>query len=112
MVTFATMKVIHISSLPLMRNFYAINLFGIVLARGRLTEKEKRHEYIHTLQQREMLFVFFFIWYVAEWLVRLAIYRNFYRAYRNISFEREAYLHQDDEDYPKKRKHFAFLIEN
>ena len=77
-------------------NLYAINLFGVVFSRMKLSEEEKRHEYIHTLQQREMLFLFFYIWYVMEWLVKLAIYRNMYRAYINISFEkdfRQARLH-------------------
>ena len=103
------MKIIHISSLPLMKNFYAINLFGVVFSRMKLSEEEKRHEYIHTLQQREMLFLFFYIWYVMEWLVKLAIYRNLYRAYINISFEKEAYRHQADASYPKRRKHYAWL---
>ncbi|MBO5613322.1 MAG: hypothetical protein J5905_02310 [Prevotella sp.] len=102
------MKVIHISHLPLMKNYYAINLFGIVFSREPLSEEEKRHEYIHTLQQREMLFIFFYIWYAIEWLVKLAKYRNRYLAYRNLSFEKEAYRHQTDASYPKLRKRFAW----
>lgn len=91
-----------------MKNYYAINLFGIVFSRVSLSEEEKRHEYIHTLQQREMLFIFFYIWYAIEWLVKLAKYRNRYLAYRNLSFEKEAYRHQADASYPKSRKRFAW----
>lgn len=103
------MKVIYISHLPLAKNFYAINLFGVVFSRGKLTETEKRHEYIHTMQQKEMLYVFFYIWYAVEWLIRLIQYRNLYRAYINILYEKEAYRHQTDASYPKKRKHYAWL---
>ena len=106
---FAVVKVIHISHLPLLKNFYAINLFGVVFSRTKLSDTERRHEYIHTLQQREMLFIFFYIWYVMEWLIRLLQYRNFRVAYINILFEREAYRYQSDASYIKQRKHFAWL---
>ncbi len=49
------------------------------------------HERIHTAQQRELLFIPFYILYVFEWLIRLIQYRNRNDAYMNISFEREAY---------------------
>lgn len=93
-------------------SFWAINLFGFVLARrdyGRLGPQELRHEYIHTLQQREMLFVAFYVFYLAEWLVRLLYYRNATVAYRNISFEREAYDRQAQLRYPATRKPFAWV---
>ncbi|MBQ9561744.1 MAG: hypothetical protein IJV10_05650 [Prevotella sp.] len=102
------MKIIHISSLPLMRGYFAINLCGVVFSRSRLNEREKRHEYIHTLQQREMLFVGFFLWYIVEWAVKLIVYRDKDTAYRNISFEREAYHNEGDEKYPTTRRHYAW----
>lgn len=95
--------------------YRAINLFGIVFAKGRLSPPELRHEYIHTLQQRELLFVGFYLWYVVEWLIRLAVCRNLYRSYRFISFEQEAYSHMADPDYLSKRRHFVWfrqLVEN
>lgn len=54
----------------------------------------------------ELLFVFFYLWYFIEWLVRLFMRGN---AYRHISFEREAYDHMDEPDYLKRRKHFAWM---
>ena len=63
------------------------------------------HERIHTAQQREMLYVFFYLAYLLEWLVRLPMRGN---AYRNISFEREAYANQRDLDYLQRRRHFAW----
>lgn len=92
--------------------FYAINLLGIVLARkdwGELSERDRNHEYIHTLQQREMLFLPFFLWYVLEWLWLWARCRDRMEAYRNVSFEREAYTMQHDRDYPRRRKPFSWL---
>lgn len=79
----------------------------MIFAKKRLSPSERRHENIHTLQQRELLFVGFFIWYFVEWLVRLLQYRNAKRAYLNISFEREAYAHECDKDYEQHRHHYA-----
>ena len=93
-------------------SYWAINLCGIILARGdkgRLGPQEMRHEYIHTLQQREMLFVAFYVFYLAEWFVRLVQYGNLLSAYRNISFEREAYDRQAQLRYPATRKPFAWI---
>lgn len=94
--------------IPFGKSYIAINLFGIIFAKERLDASAIRHEKIHTCQQREMLFVGFFVWYVVEWLVKLIAYRNQRKAYRNISFEREAYSNDHNENYLKMRKHFAW----
>ena len=107
--------IIHNSIFPLGRNYLAINLCGVVFTKTQLTKRALRHERIHTEQQREMLFVGFFLWYAVEWIVRLVIYRDSYRAYRNISFEREAYLYQHVKGYTRQRRHYAwgkFLMHN
>ena len=67
------------------------------------------HELIHSRQQIEMLLVFFYLWYGIEYLFRLIQYRNINDAYRNISFEREAYANQYDMNYLQNRKHFAWI---
>ena len=67
------------------------------------------HEYIHTLQQREMLFVPFYLWYVMEWGIKMVKYRNLHKAYSNISFEREAYACQYDLRYRYRRKPYAWM---
>jgi len=67
------------------------------------------HEKIHLKQQKEMLILPFFIWYFLEYLVRLIQYRNKDLAYRNISFEREAYAKETDFEYLKNRSFFQFL---
>ncbi|PIE48882.1 MAG: hypothetical protein CSA39_05460 [Flavobacteriales bacterium] len=67
------------------------------------------HERIHLKQQLEMLWVFFFIWYVLEFCLNLIIYRNWKKAYKNISFEKEAYTHEGNPNYLNDRKLWAFL---
>lgn len=67
------------------------------------------HERIHTSQQRELLFIPFYIIYIIEWLIRLIQFRNCQDAYMNISFEREAYTHGHDLNYLPNRKHYAWI---
>lgn len=104
------MIIVNNRIIPFGKSYVAINLFGVVFAKQRLSERDKRHEQIHTWQQQEMLFLGFYLWYVAEWLLRLLRYRNFHRAYRNISFEREAYDNEHNRNYGKTRRHYAWLF--
>lgn len=66
------------------------------------------HERIHLRQQVELLVIPFFIWYFLEFLVRFIQYRNWDLAYRNISFEREAYAKENDLGYLKRRVFWSF----
>lgn len=87
-----------------------VNLFGTYWARDTswIDKYVINHERIHTAQERELLFVPFYIVYVIEWLIRLLQYRNRHDAYRNISFEREAYANGHNLGYLPKRKLFAW----
>ena len=67
------------------------------------------HEKIHIKQQLEMLVVPFFIWYFLEFLYRLIQFRKRNIAYRNISFEREAYENEKDLNYLQSRPFWRFL---
>lgn len=51
----------------------------------------------------------YYIWYVVEYLLKLIIYRNKDSAYRNISFEQEAYLNQSDSNYLENRGYFSWI---
>ena len=66
------------------------------------------HERVHLKQQLELLIVFFFIWYIFEYYIRLIKYKNSYKAYTKICFEREAYANEKNLDYLKNRKFWAF----
>tara|TARA_Y100000815_G_scaffold274886_2_gene310504 strand:- start:3467 stop:3703 length:237 start_codon:yes stop_codon:yes gene_type:complete len=67
------------------------------------------HEKIHLKQQQELLVIPFYIWYGVEYVIRLVQFTTHDRAYRNISFEKEAYTHEMDFTYLKKRKYWSFL---
>jgi len=67
------------------------------------------HERIHLRQQAELLILPFYIWYVFEYLIKLMQYKDKKQAYRNVSFEREAYANEANPDYLKNRKFWAFL---
>lgn len=66
------------------------------------------HEYIHTLQQREMLYIGFAVWYYIEWLYRSIQKRSFMKGYYAIYFEREAYAMEHDLDYRYHRRDFEW----
>lgn len=101
------MKIVRNNIIPF-KGFAAINLFGILFVRKdvNLSSRILNHEYIHTMQMKEMLYIFFYLWYVLEWIVRLFMKGN---AYRNISFEREAYANEDRTVYLSQRKHYSWL---
>jgi hypothetical protein len=87
----------------------AISIVFFVFARGRFTERTKRHETIHFRQWMELAVIGFAVLYPMFFLVNLVKYRNSGRAYRMIMFEREAYAHEDDAAYLRTRKAFAWL---
>jgi hypothetical protein len=96
----------------LRKNFLGITLWPFII----LKKKELRldtvfinHEKIHLRQQIELLILVFYLWYIIEYLIRLLQYRSRRPAYRNISFEREAYANEKDLDYLKKRSFWNFL---
>lgn len=104
------MKLIYNNLIPF-KGFAAINLFGILFVRKNITLTDRclNHERIHTIQGCEMAWIFFYAWYLIEFLIRLIQYRNVHKAYRNIIFERETYANDDDYGYLENRKSFAFL---
>lgn len=67
------------------------------------------HEKIHIRQQIELLVFPFFIWYFVEFVFKLFIYKNTFLAYKNISFEREAYQNDQNLEYLKSKKIWSFL---
>ena len=91
------------------KGFSAINLFGIIFVRKDVvvTATMLNHERIHTAQMREMLYIFFYLWYVVEWLIKVVIYAE--KAYVNLSFEREAYKNSWNANYLKYRKLFSWF---
>ncbi len=93
--------------IPFGKSFVAINLFGVIFYKGSCDSVTFSHERIHSAQQRELAFVFFYIIYVLEWLVRLLCCLSWLKAYRSISFEREAYANQADGTYLQRRQRYS-----
>lgn len=118
-----------IAKLILFSGYSTIMLFGFILTKlDYLKPSTVRHENIHQRQYVECMIlalpvalmlgwlvswwfllvipVFYYLLYVGEWLVRLFMPGD---AYRNISFEREAYQNQNNPGYLSERKWMAWI---
>lgn len=96
------MCIVKNNILPL-KGFKAINICGIIFVRKNVQLKavDLNHEKIHSKQIFEMLIIFFYLWYLFEWLFRFLFTKDRFsiKAYKHISFEKEAYYNQDDLNY-------------
>lgn len=87
--------------------YSGISLYPIaIFIKKNGSKKLINHELIHWQQQKEMLCIFFYIWYGIEYLINIFIYQN---AYKKLSHEQEAYDNDQNMDYLKTRKRFAWL---
>lgn len=82
--------------------------FGIYVSDAKYLKRKNviNHEKIHWEQQKEMLGLFFYIWYGLEWLIRRITDKN---AYRNLGFEKEAYENEHNLEYLKTRKRYSWI---
>jgi hypothetical protein len=93
------------------KGYRGLTFFPFVLVKYQLDKENKifiNHEKIHLRQQIELLILPFYFWYILEFFVRWVQYKNKDLAYRNISFEREAYANEKDLDYLKRRSFWKF----
>ena len=109
------MKIVYNKFIPF-KGYLAINLFGILFVRGTKSEKEHRitgkvmnHEMIHTAQMKELAYIFFYLWYFVEYCVIRLFHKKQGCAYHDVSFEEEAYLYENDDQYLQNRKHYAWM---
>ncbi|CAG2532074.1 MAG: hypothetical protein ABJO28_07530 [Maribacter dokdonensis] len=94
------------------KNYVGLSLWPFIfLKNGSLKNDDVliNHEKIHLRQQQELLILPFYILYLTEWAIRAVCYFDTYKAYQNLSFEREAYMHENDMDYLSNRKTFSFI---
>lgn len=94
------------------KNYVGLSLWPFIIVKENHYKEDEvliNHERIHLKQQEELLIVIFYLWYITEWVLRTVLYLNSYRAYQNISFEREAYANEHNADYPNTRTRFGFL---
>ncbi|MBU2062126.1 hypothetical protein [Flavobacterium frigidarium] len=100
-----------VTKLLIPRGYRGLTIFPFVFIRYKEDRENVvliNHERIHLRQQLELLILPFFILYVLEFVFRLFEYKNFNTAYRNISFEREAYSNEKNLQYLTNRKLFSF----
>jgi hypothetical protein len=94
------------------KGYRGLTIFPFVIVKFK-EDKENpillNHERIHIRQQIELLILPFYIWYLLEYCIRLLQLKNSYLAYKNISFERECYVMEQNLDYLKKRPFFNFF---
>lgn len=103
---------IFVSKFMVPKGFSGITLFPFIFLVHKNLKNNKafiHHEKIHLQQQKEMLIFFYYIFYGLEWCLKLLKYQNKNSAYRNLSFEREAYQNENNLNYLKTRKSWAFL---
>ena len=82
--------------------------FGIyILEKQMKNSRIINHEKIHWQQQLEMLIIFFYLWYLIEWFIKL--FTSSGNAYKSLSFEREAYDNEHNLKYLETRKHFVWI---
>lgn len=103
---------ILISKYLVPRGYVGLTIFPFMLLKHKVLRNNTvliNHERIHLKQQLELFIIPFFIIYLAEFLCRLIQYKKWRLAYRNISFEREAYTNEKDFEYLGSRSFWAFL---
>jgi len=104
--------IVLVNKYILAKGFRGISLWPFVILKNEYLKEDiflLNHEKIHLKQQAELLVIFFYIWYGIEYLVRIFQYKNRFLAYRNISFEREAYQNEMNIEYTKTRKFWDFI---
>lgn len=114
-------------------SYTSINLFGIVFTKEDMTEKSINHERIHSVQLFEIALVaaiiiglivylanasywwmlmslpVYYVWYCCEYMWISVMHDKQICAYKDISFEEEAHANDDDLNYIRTRKPFAWF---
>lgn len=106
------------------KSFLLLNLYGTIFinkANKQTWKKYPRyvknrminHEYIHELQALDYCkikwigYTIFYLVYFFQWIIQI-ILPPYNSAYKDIPFEKEAKMFQNDLDYYKTRKRFAW----
>lgn len=115
------------------KGYETINLFGILFTKGYIDKFEYNHENIHTQQLIECfiagaIIIFaicaifdysllwmlispatFYILYCLEYVAIRLFHKKQSNAYKDVSFEEEAWLNQNNLDYVKSRIPFNWI---
>lgn len=127
------MKIIYNKWIPFW-DYKTFNFFGILFTKEDLSEQDKNHEEIHTVQILECaiaLFLIlsilvllgvngnilllspfaFYIWYIIEYFIIRILKRKDKQedCYYNVSLEEEAYNNSSNLNYIENRKPFSWI---
>lgn len=104
--------IVLVNKFLLFKGFNGVSIWPFVILKNKRFKNDSvllNHEKIHLKQQAELLLIGFYLWYIIEYGIRILQYKNNHLAYRNISFEREAYNNELNLDYPAARHLWGFL---
>ncbi len=102
---------IIVSKYMVPKHYLGITIYPFIFLKYSFLKEDAvlvNHERIHFRQQIELLILPFFILYVLEFVFRLLQFKSWQMAYKNISFEREAYKNENDPNYLKSRPFWNF----
>ena len=103
---------ILISKYLIPKGYNGVTIYPFIFLKQKCFEHDKNlvnHEKIHLRQQLELLIIPFYLWYGIEFIIRIILYKNWFKAYKNISFEREAYKNEKDLNYLQSRSLWCFF---
>jgi len=103
---------ILISKYLLPKGYNGLAIYPFMVLKNKALKLNKvvlNHERIHLRQQIELLIIPFYLWYITEFVILIIKYKNWNLAYRNISFEKEAYRNESDFNYLENRSFWQFL---
>lgn len=92
-----------------------LNVEGMAIFPFILTKRKNppevliNHECIHLAQQVELFILPFYVWYLLEYCWHRLKGKTHQQAYLNISFEKEAYINDDNLQYLANRKRWGFM---
>jgi hypothetical protein len=91
-----------------LKGYAGITIFPFIFVKRFGNLRLINHEKIHIRQQIELLVIPFYLIYGIEWLINKIRGMSNDKAYRNISFEKEAYSNDRNKNYLKNRKFWSF----
>lgn len=109
--SYLALMFVVVNKFILAKHFDGVVLWPFIVVKRKELKKNSifmNHERIHLRQQLELLIFFFFIWYFFEYFIRLIKYRDSYKAYSRICFEREAYANERNLAYLTQRPFWKF----
>jgi len=98
--------ILIVSKYLIPKRFKAIALFPFILIRDNFETNNLvliNHERIHLRQQLELLIIPFYVLYFIDYILKIILFKDKNKAYKNILFEREAYLNEENMDYLQTR---------